>query len=91
MHQKPLGGRAPPGPLGEPPEPLAAVKGLGRKKGGGEEGRGWRGKGEGMGREVGERDGRQEGTRRGPQFNKNDPPSSDGWLRACPRISRRLA
>jgi len=30
-----------------------------------------------------EREGREEGTRRGPQFKKNDPPSSDGWLRAC--------
>jgi len=29
------------------------------------------------------RDGREEGTVRGPQFEKSDPSSSDGWLRAC--------
>jgi len=32
-------------------------------------------KGEGKGRG-------EEGTGRGPQFEENDPPSSDGWLRA---------
>jgi len=31
-------------------------------------------------------EGREEGTGRGPQFKKNDPPSSDGWLRAWPII-----
>jgi len=40
----------------------------------GEEGRGR----EGMGGK--EREGKEEGTGRGPQFKKNDPPSSDGWL-----------
>ena len=66
--------------------------GKGREKGKGREGRegeGGKGRGErdGRGREKGwegrEREGREEGTERGPQFKKNDPPSLDGWLRAC--------
>ena len=82
-----------PDPLGElkrSPRPLAVVKGLGPP--------GREGKGEGKGRRGREREGREgEGRRRekgwkrrggerggtGPQFKKNDPPSSDGWLRAC--------
>jgi len=85
------------GELKRSPRPLAAVKGLGppgRGRGkreengrrGGEKGRkegegkeGW-GKGEGMGRKG--KGGREKGTGRGPQFKKNDPPSSDSWLRA---------
>ena len=31
----------------------------------------------------GEGKGRGEGTGMGPQFEKNDSPSSDGWLLAC--------
>jgi len=40
MHQKPLGGWALPGPAGESlstPPPLATVKGLGPRRGGGKE------------------------------------------------------
>ena len=33
-----------------------------------------------MGRE---KKGGEEGTRKGPQSEKNDPPSSDGWVWAC--------
>ena len=43
----------------------------------GREGREVEVKGEGMGREG------KDGGGGGPQFKKNDPPSSDGWLRAC--------
>jgi len=85
------------GSLSAPPDPLAAVKGLGPREAererGGEGKKGGGGEGErreregGRGRENGwegtEREGRQEGTRRGPQFYENDPPSRDGWLRAC--------
>jgi len=39
------------------------------------------GREEGMGRQG--KGGGEEGTRRGPQFKKNDLPSSDAWLRAC--------
>ena len=50
------------------------------------EGRGEGREGKGREREKAwegsEREGREQGTRRGPQFKKNDPPSSDGWLRA---------
>ena len=84
---------APPDPLAAvkglwPPGGEGKEKGKGRRKGrregrGGEEGRegkGMRGrerKGEGMGRDG------KGWERRGPQCKKNDPPSSDGWLRAC--------
>ena len=85
-----------PDPLGELKlslRPLAAVKGLGPREGEGKrvgkgrrerrkEGRrgekGWQGR-----EREGRREGREEGTGRGPQFEKNDPPSSYGWLRAC--------
>jgi len=75
------------GSLSAPPDPLAAVKGLGTPggeekgrregrregtKGEGRRGSGGERKGEGMGRE-----GREKGTGRGPQFKRNDPPSSD--------------
>jgi len=58
MHQKPLGGRVPPDPLGElkrSPRSLAAVNGLGpgrgRGKGEGKERRGWSKGGKGRGGE----------------------------------------
>ena len=60
MHQKPLGGRAIPGPAEElkRPDPLAAVKGLGpregRVKGEGKRRRGWEKGGKGKRREGGE-------------------------------------
>jgi len=49
------------GSLSAPPDPLAAVKGLGPQKGRRKE----REKENGL---------REEGTGRGPQFEKNDPP-----------------
>jgi len=68
-------------------------RGKGEGRGGGEgrrEGREGGKGGEGRGKEKGwegrEMEGREEGTGRGPQFKKNDPPSSDGWLRAWPII-----
>jgi len=48
------------------------------KEGRGKEGMGGR-RGEGNGEGMGTEGKRGE---RGPQFKKNDPPSSDGWLRA---------
>jgi len=89
MHQKPLDGRAPPGPreLKRSPRPLAAVKGLGPPGGGGAKGRGRKG-GEGRregreGKKGREGKGRSEGEGRekgGPQFKKNDPPPVIRWL-----------
>ena len=54
------------------PQTPAAVKGLGPPGGGVERRMGGEKGGKGKG-----------GERGGPQFKKNDPPSSDGWLRAC--------
>jgi len=82
------------GSLSGPPDPLPAVKGLGPpggEGGKGKEGRGEGRKGKGRGGRGGDREGkgegmaregREEGTGRGPQFKKNDPRSSDGWLQA---------
>ena len=63
--------------LRAPPDPLAAVKGLGSPEGErrGREGREWRKEGrEGEGKGEGtEKEGGEEGMGRGPQFKKNDP------------------
>ena len=76
MHQKPLGGRAPPDLLGElkrSPRPPSRSYGVGPPGGGGEREGGEGGEGEGREGKGRGREEREEGTRRGPQFKKNDP------------------